>query len=236
MQEQQEAQSARRKEWSAQRKEVPVQRDKISAQREEVPAPGTFYRHFKNKLYQILAVAVHSETEEQMVVYQALYGDYKIYVRPLDMFMSPVDREKYPDADQTFRFERVMMGGGLGTEPESRGIGSRENGSGGTGNRGAEGGKPDPEETEFREPEPMNPQWVGRFLDADTPEQQLAVLRQCSGHITQRELDCICLALDLPSEGGQKDMESQLDSLRQAIRLKQRYCGSRLRTMPKPEE
>lgn len=199
-----------------QQEERLIQRKEVPVQRKEVPAPGTFYRHFKNRLYQILAVAVHSETEEQMVVYQALYGDYKVYVRPLDMFMSPVDREKYPDADQTFRFEQVMMGG------DSRSVPGR--------------GESDFSDTELREPEPMNPQWVSRFLDADTPEQQLAVLRQCSGHITQRELDCICLALDLPSEGGRKDMEAQLDSLRQAIRLKQRYCGSRLRTMPRPEE
>ena len=68
---------------------------------------GQFYRHFKGGLYQVMAIATHSETKEKMVVYQVLYGDYGIYVRPYDMFASEVDHEKYPQVKQVYRFTQV---------------------------------------------------------------------------------------------------------------------------------
>ena len=68
---------------------------------------GRKYRHFKNKMYEVIGIATHSETGEDYVVYKPLYGEQKMYIRPLDMFASKVDREKYPDVKQEYRFELI---------------------------------------------------------------------------------------------------------------------------------
>lgn len=68
---------------------------------------GKLVRHFKNKEYLILDFAIYTETEEELVIYKALYGDCGVFARPIDMFVSEVDPVKYPETSQKWRFELI---------------------------------------------------------------------------------------------------------------------------------
>lgn len=72
-----------------------------------IPRAGEFYMHFKGKLYQIITVASHTEIEEELVIYQALYGTYKTYARPLEMFLSEVDHKNIQRQNKNIVLEKL---------------------------------------------------------------------------------------------------------------------------------
>lgn len=166
---------------------------------DRTPRPGEFYRHFKNKLYQIIGIAAHSETGEAMVVYQALYGDYGLYVRPLAMFVSEVDREKYPDADQKYRFELVNPGAA----------------------------DADQETDQKAETEAGPNPYLMAFLEAENVNGQLEAIRAMDGHVGQEEVDCLRVVLEMGPGGG--SISGQLTDIRKYLEMQRRYDGSRLR-------
>lgn len=179
------------------------------------PRPGEKYRHFKNRLYQIVAIARHSETEEEMVVYQALYGNYTVWVRPLSMFLEKVDREKYPEVSQEYRFLRIdedELIEEAGTEPVLN---------------PSEASKQTGASEEAREPETMHPLLL-EFLEAESVAERLLLLQKMKGRVGQREIDSLCFCLDMQPQRG--DLDLQLEHIRQYIRMQQKYDAPRLRS------
>lgn len=175
-----------------------------------IPVAGEFYRHFKGNLYQIIGVAKHSETMEQMVVYQALYGDYGLYTRPLDMFLSKVDKEKYPESVQEYRFEKCV--------PEAVSVTETVPAVAELQSAGQE--LADDEET-------VRPE-ILRFLDAEDAVAKLKVLRELRMDLDESLMTTIELSLDLLPDD-KETMERRFDFAERTLEQRIRFEGSRLR-------
>ena len=179
-----------------------------------IPRPHEIYKHFKGDLYQITAVAQHTETGEQLVVYQALYGDFKTYARPLDMFLGEVDREKYPDAAQRFRFELQSDNPHRQKEREldTRAVSETE----------------DQEGMDMAEAEQLDidPQ-VLEFLDADSYEQRLNILAGLHHRVTDDMITTMAVACDIEVPDG--ETEERYASLKSCLLTLEKYECNRLR-------
>ncbi|MCI8985736.1 MAG: DUF1653 domain-containing protein [Lachnospiraceae bacterium] len=199
------------------------------------PRPQEMYRHFKGNIYQIRCLAKHSETGEMMVVYQAMYDTFQIYVRPLAMFMEEVDVEKYPDARQQYRFEllqdsELVFGSQAAEETISRLQAVEETISGlqaveepvKESNEGS-GGTENAEEMQQLNIDPL----VMEFLEADTYEQRLNILAALRSRITDEMINTMAMAVDLEIKEG--DVEERYEELRNCLLTFEKYECNRLR-------
>lgn len=166
----------------------------------EKPAPQEVYRHFKNNLYQIITLAVHSETKEELVIYQALYGEFGIYARPLEMFMSEVDHEKYPQVRQKYRFEKVSADEEAQREEEQQ------------------------KEEQQEELPDMD---LMEFLDADSMEEKRRILIAMKPRITDRLINDIAASLDITVDEG--ELEKRYKDLLYCVETMNRFEVDRLR-------
>lgn len=169
------------------------------------PKPFEIFKHFKGKQYQILALAKDAGDGRSLVVYQALYGDYIIYVRDLSEFMSPVDKVKYPEASQEYRFERQSGTAVTGEEQDNRQepvqktendtVQSAANIPGKDADRTVDKASGEPSGN-FLDPE------VEAFLDAESVYEKLNILAGLRHRITDDMLDIMAAASDIELNKG----------------------------------
>ena len=194
----------------------------------QIPQAGEIYQHFKGKLYRIVALATHTETGEQLVIYQALYGEFQVFARPLSMFLEKVDAKKYPDAAGKDRFMRIPMAEAAAVPqsvpaPSENPVEPRP------------AAMPSESTVESRavaassenSVEPQPDPGLLAFLDADSYEEKLEVFASLEGKVDLHMLNAIAASLDLElSEGS---LEEQYDTLKSCLMTLERYECNRLR-------
>lgn len=215
----------------------------------EIPKPFEQFMHFKGKRYQVLQIAIHSETREKLVIYQALYGDYLTYARPLDMFLSEVDHAKYPLVKQKYRFTRIV--GEKLVEEEGEPASNANNGAAEMVQQETETVKKEvpylkvntqeareqkevihveekvqkPAQTELTEEEQKLDPLLIEFLDADTTEKRINILTALHGRITHEMMNTIAIVMDLEVPDG--DIEERYQQIRFALQTKKKYERTR---------
>ena len=209
----------------------------------ELPKPYERYKHFKGREYQVLLIAKNEKTMEDMVVYQALYEPYQIYVREAGEFLSAVDKEKYPNALQDERFrliedERKNDAGpaapvrsGEAVRPETAGSADAIRTAEPV--RTEEAVKAEPVRTaaveKQAEEKPAEPVQdnngvdpvLMRFLDAEDGPAQLKVLEECAGKITAQILTPMELSMGM--EPSTESVDERIRNIRNNITTRMKY-------------
>ncbi|HJA67840.1 MAG TPA: DUF1653 domain-containing protein [Candidatus Mediterraneibacter cottocaccae] len=166
------------------------------------PGKGEVYRHFRGKLYRILHIAVWTENGGEMVVFRPnddTNEEGKVYVSLLEQFLSPVDKEKYPDADQEYRFELVREDAQEKTK------------------------RPDRERAEGKSPEEL----ILAFLDLKDNEERIEFLQKHRSEMSDRFLTAASESLEFVENA--ETMEERYAGLLRFLRTKVKYESRRLR-------
>lgn len=192
------------------------------------PMPGEIYKHFKGNMYRIITIALHSETGEELVIYQALYGEYQVYARPLSMFSEPVDKEKYPQATQKYRFEKVtaLVQPVMADEEIMAEKSVEESATLHVSEESDTNAEKELTETSCEEKYEIDPM-VLEFLDADSYEERLNILAGLHHRITNEMITTMSLSVDLEIDDG--DVEERYEELKNCLLTFDKYEGSRLR-------
>lgn len=199
------------------------------------PKPLQVYKHFKGTYYQVLTVAKHSETGEKFVIYKALFGSDEVYARPLDMFLSEVDHDKYPGVKQKWRFALATgqnKGAQSPVKDQEESGGKDEETKDSVSIDAAQIPDEDGEETvtadeDEEETTPADDDFLDRFLDADTYEEKLDVFTDMWKTIDESNIDNVATIMDLTLTGD--TLEEKYKEILSHLKMRARYESSRLR-------
>ncbi len=197
---------------------------------QHIPQPHEIYRHFKGNTYQIITIAEHSETGEMFVIYQAMYGNYKTYARPMDIFLEKLDKEKYPQATQEYRFELAAMTQAFG-EPANAPVKNPANGQEKVPAMEAKKelvieSVTEPISEQEEQILDIDPQ-VLKFLEADSYEERLNILTGIHHRITDDMINVMAIATDIEVKSG--DIEERFLELRNCLLKLEKFECNRLR-------
>ena len=203
------------------------------AENRQTPVAGQMYKHFKGNLYKVLAVAVHTETEEKLVVYQSVDNPDRVFARPLEMFMSDIDRFRYPLIRAKYRFTLV-------SEPEEETNGEEtkeEETKEETLNEDTKEEDVKDEETEEQSDDDsavykdngelvIDP-YVERVLDEKEFSKKIEFFEMLRGKCSEDMLTTIAISLDIQLQEG--SIEDKYSQILRTLKMHEKYETSRLR-------
>ena len=203
------------------------------AENRQTPVAGQIYKHFKGNLYKVLAVAVHTESEEKLVVYQSVDNPDRVFARPLEMFMSDIDRFRYPLIRAKYRFTLV-------SEPEVENNGEEtkeEETIEETLNEDTKGEDVKDEETEEQSDDDsavykdngelvIDP-YVEGVLDEKEFSKKIEFFEMLRGKCTEDMLTTIAISLDIQLQEG--SIEDKYSQILRTLKMHEKYETSRLR-------
>ena len=200
---------------------------------------GKIYRHFKGGIYQVLCTATHTETNANLVIYQALYGSFQVFARPASQFTEEVPDSKENVTKQRFRFEEVkdvesvnVSAGNINTVPSSGDSGKKAEAEGSVDHTGNDIGSDMAEDTtestaEGKDmagaPSPV----IMQFLDAGSSKEKLDIIKANYNKIDERTITNIEVSLDIISSSD--DIDQRIGYVCDVLSTRSRFEDSRLR-------
>jgi len=216
----------------------------------EIPKELQVYRHFKGSLYQIVAIAVHTETTDKLVVYRSLQNPERVFARPLEMFLSEVNHKKYPEVKAKYRFTLLSE-----AEEEDNSETSTENNlepaeirEGSASENNIESVVEEKAESEAKMEEPAEEKTepesddnavykedgtlvldptIEKILDSKEYTDKIEAFELLRGKCDENMLSTIAMSLDIQLSG--ETLEEKYADILKCLRMHQKYETNRLR-------